>query len=73
MPERSAFADFVASVERRLEKGRDVYGDRSFDLASPLLVDEILEELDDMAGWAFILWCRLRELRAALAEGVCNE
>lgn len=31
MPEHPAFADFAAAVERRLEKGREVYADRSFD------------------------------------------
>lgn len=66
MPEHPAFADFAAAVERRLENGREVYGDRSFDLASPRLLDEVLEELADVAGWSFILWCRMRRLEAAL-------
>jgi hypothetical protein len=67
MPERPAFADFVAAVERRLEKGREVYSDRSFDLASPLLVHEILEELEDVAGWSSLLWSRLRRVCDVLA------
>jgi hypothetical protein len=67
MPERPAFADFAAAIGRRLEKGRKAYGDRSFDLASPRLVDEVLEELEDVAGWSFVLWCRLRRVRAVLA------
>jgi hypothetical protein len=67
MPERPAFADFAAAVERRLEKGREVYADRSFDLASPRLLDEVLEELLDTCAWSFILWTRLRRIRDVLA------
>jgi hypothetical protein len=65
MPER--WLEFVAAVERRLEKGAAVYGDRSFDLASPRLLDEVLEELEDVSGWSFVLWCRLRRIRDVLA------
>jgi len=67
------FHDFVLAVASRLRAGEREYGDRSFALPAARLADEIVEELEDVAGWAFILWCRLRKLRAALVEGVRSE
>ena len=66
-PRAVDFVRFVDAVVARLEKGEREYGGRSFDLASPRLLDEVLEELEDVAGWAFILWCRLRRVRDVLA------
>ncbi len=59
----TALSDRVAA---RLEKGRETYGDRSFDRPPDELVDEVEEELLDVAGWGFILWCRMESLRARI-------
>jgi hypothetical protein len=60
----TAFDDFTRQVLARLEKGRLVYGDRSFDRFSADLLGEIEEELLDVCGWSFVLWSRLRRLRS---------
>ena len=67
------FDAFVSAVASRLCAGEREYGNRSFARPPVELVGEIAEELEDVAGWAYILWRRLRELRAALAEGGRNE
>lgn len=62
-------ADWPAFVERagrRLAAGRATYGDRSFARPPRELVREIEEELLDVAAWAFILWHRIRALRAGV-------
>jgi hypothetical protein len=62
------FDAFVSAVAARLRAGEREYGNRSFARPPTELVGEIAEELEDVAGWAFILWCRLRDLRVALSE-----
>jgi hypothetical protein len=59
-----AFADAIAA---RLENGARAYGGRSFVRHSSELVREILEELESIAGWSFILWTRLRGVRDVLS------
>ena len=58
---------FATRVRTRLDEGRETYGDRSFDRLTPELLSEVQAELEDVAGWAFILWTRLERMRAALA------
>jgi len=60
---------FTAAVAARLEKGREVYGDRSFSRAPAALAGEVAEELLDVAAWSFILWTRLESIRRALGGG----
>lgn len=59
--------EFVAAIEARLEIGAVEYQDRPA-AARPLaeLVDEIGQELVDVAGWSFLLWRRVEGLRATL-------
>lgn len=52
-------ADFLSAVRARLFHGRLNYGDKSFD--KPGTPDEILEEIVDIAGWAYVLWVQMRE------------
>jgi hypothetical protein len=54
----------------RLEKGREVYGDRSFSLTPLELTKEVEEEILDVCAWSFILWMRLRALRRHAREGM---
>jgi len=56
-----AFAD---EIRRRLEAGKCLYGDASFQARPAALVREIDQEIMDIIGWSFILHVRL----AALAE-----
>lgn len=59
------FADaFLARVRRRLEAGAAEYGDASHQRPNDDLVDEIQQELEDVCGWAAILWAKLDRLRA---------
>lgn len=51
---------FVASVRSRLEAGKRAYGDDSFRRPPTELIDELTQEALDLAGWAFVLWSRLR-------------
>jgi hypothetical protein len=60
--------EFMDLIQRRLEGGRIEHGGRSLTRAADDLVGEIEEELLDVVGWAFPLWCRLRKLRERLKE-----
>lgn len=60
------FDIFTAQVRRRLEAGRSAYGDASFEMNPPRLSGEIEEELLDVMGWGFVLWCRMREIAGRL-------
>jgi hypothetical protein len=57
---------FVSCVAKRLEAGRREYGDHSFSRDPRELVSELQNEALDLAGWGFILWCRLQRMREAL-------
>lgn len=60
-----AWDDFSETVRARLEAGRVSYGDRSFGLPPSALIGELEQEALDLAGWGYVLWSRLRALRAA--------
>lgn len=62
-----AWVSFAELVAARLEKGRELYGDRSFSLEPLELTKEVEEEILDVCAWSFILWMRLRALRRRLA------
>lgn len=53
---------FAAEVRARLERGRVEYRDESFERPLPELLQEIREELCDIAGWAFCAFVRLEAL-----------
>jgi len=59
-------AQFWLRLRKRLEAGAREYGEISFRREPSELIGEIEEELLDVCGWAFILWCRLRRLQAVL-------
>jgi hypothetical protein len=63
---------FVARLRQRLVVGAQTYGDESFRRPAAELVDEVMEELEDVAGWSLLLWIRLERLRdrvIAVVEG----
>lgn len=55
---------FVDAVSQRLEKGREAYGDTSFDKPIGELLGELEQECLDLAGWGFALWSRLQRVKA---------
>lgn len=59
---------FVARLRARLVAGAGTYGDRSFTRLAAELVDEVQQELEDVAGWGLLLWMRLERLRGAVGR-----
>ena len=59
----AGFPEFMATIRQRLEVGRIQYGDASFDRPEAELIGEIEQELEDVCGWAFVLWTRLRKIK----------
>jgi len=62
-------AQFWLRLRERLEAGAQSYGDASFRRKPAELASEIEQELLDVCGWAFILWCRLRRLAPLVRLG----
>ena len=61
-------ATFLERTTRRLEEGARVYGGASLRAPSSVLLTEIQQELEDVAGWSVLLWSRLERLRAGLED-----
>ena len=59
----AAWPAFAESVRKRLEAGRAAYGDKSFERPPAELVAELQQEALDLAGWGFVLWCRLEAMQ----------
>jgi len=59
------FPAFIEAVSERLEKGREAYGDTSFSRPTTELIEELQQECLDLAGWGFVLWCRLQQIKSA--------
>jgi hypothetical protein len=56
-------ARFTARVTERLVEGERVFGNVSLTRPAASLLDEIQQELEDVAGWGALLWVRLERLR----------
>ena len=54
---------FAAKVHARLVQGERVFDNKSLDKANIDLVDEIQQELEDIAGWGVLLWIRLERVK----------
>lgn len=52
--------EFFDVLRARLAKGAAEYGDKSFAKPTPTSAAEILEEILDVAGWAFVHWVAMR-------------
>lgn len=72
-PPDLAWPLFASCVAARLEAGRREYGDRSFSRDPRELVAELQDEALDLAGWGFVLWCRLQRMREALEAKPAND
>lgn len=68
MKRREQLDCFLGAVERRMERAEQTFGDRSYSRDPLDLLREVKEELEDVAGWASILWARPRldEMESAL-------
>ena len=60
------WGDYARAVRDRLEQGKTEYRDRSFSRDSAELLEELQQEALDLAGWGFVLWHRLEQMREAL-------
>ncbi len=60
--------EFYQALMEKLAAGHAEYGDTSFGMRPTALANEVEEEALDICGWGFILWVRLRALRAKLQE-----
>tara|TARA_R110000824_G_scaffold102805_4_gene244610 strand:+ start:1905 stop:2099 length:195 start_codon:yes stop_codon:yes gene_type:complete len=56
------FEEFHDRCRTRMRQGLWEYGDKSFSADPAELQEEIKQELEDVANWAFILWCRIQAL-----------
>ncbi|MGC8758595.1 MAG: hypothetical protein ACP5VC_01445 [Bryobacteraceae bacterium] len=70
MEHEQELEQFWLRLRERLEAGARTYGEASFRRDAAELAGEVQEELLDVCGWAFVLWCRLRRLAPLLRLGV---
>ena len=54
------YSAYTEAIHKRLEVGKQVYGDSSFESPLQQLLTEIQEELMDVSGWSFILFSAYR-------------
>lgn len=66
----AALDRFVSRLRTRLAAGAVTYGDTSFTRPAGGLVDEVMQELEDVAGWSLLLWVRLDRLRGQVERAV---
>ncbi len=60
----ASWPEFMEAIRVRLERGASEHGERSFTRAPAELCGEVEQELLDVCGWAFILWCRIAAIRS---------
>ena len=65
---REEFGRFTEAMHERLEKGERVYQGRTFDRHPGEILGELLDELYDVAAYAFITASRVEAMRAAARE-----
>jgi len=70
MDHEGELARFWLRLRERLEAGERSYGEASLRREPAELAGEIEQELLDVCGWAFVLWCRVRQLGAGLRSEV---
>lgn len=61
------WGQFAETLYMRLEAGEREYGDVSFTRPPAEVAAEIEQELLDVCGWAFVLWCRMRRVTSRLS------
>lgn len=63
-----SFDAFIARVRARLEIGAETYGEVSLTRPPAELLEEVQQELEDVAGWSVLLWHQLDQLRSAMRQ-----
>lgn len=66
--ELTQLSRFQRDVATRMRKGQEEYGDRSFRSSPLALIEELKEEVLDIAGWGYVLWKRLDDFERRCAE-----
>lgn len=51
--------EFKKRLDARWAKGAKEYGDASFGESPAATTEQILQEIEDIAGWAFVLWVQM--------------
>ncbi len=59
--------EFARAVYGRLCKGAEQYRNTSLELGPQRLLAELLEEIEDICGWSFLVWLRVRDMELATA------
>ena len=59
---------FTERLRARLVAGAAKYGDTSFRRPITEILDELQQELEDIAGWGLIAWVRIERLRRQLDQ-----
>lgn len=67
-PEYDMYALFWQRVTARVKAGEKEYGNLSFSLPPLALVEEVQQEVEDICGWAYILWRRLERAKEVVAR-----
>jgi hypothetical protein len=63
---RDDYPGYCERIKARLDVGATLYGDKSLSRSPKELLKEIQEEIEDIAGWGFMLHCRVKKLIEAL-------
>jgi len=69
----SNWSKFAATVQARLNIGREVYQDQTFSRSPNEVIGEIRAELADVAAYAYILDQRLARMQEALLAATAPE
>ena len=59
---------FFNAVREKMIRGQEEHGDGSLDRDPSGLIEEMMEECVDVAGWGAIAWMRLAELASDIRE-----
>lgn len=61
---------YFDALRERLRVGAECYGEKSFDKTDGRLLQEIQEEILDIAGWSYILWAKINRLKKRIEETI---
>jgi hypothetical protein len=64
----SALEHFLQQLRARLEAGAREYGDKSLVRSVAAIVNELDQELLDLPGWSYILWCQAYRKAAGVQD-----
>lgn len=60
--------EFFSEIQTRMLAGRRAYGDKSFSREPRELLEEVQQELLDVCGWSYVLYCRMARMKDALRD-----